>query len=146
MRRFYDIHMHAMNLSHPNLSAFLFRKDLIPGLVKGVIQSAGRFKLGFGTLLSPSKVAKEAKEMLASGDNSKLDIIANCLAFFEIPLEYQFLVLEYFMKNGDSKFVGAGNKFDIGGETYDKMILCPLVVDFGYKNIPGSVFYNIVPK
>jgi hypothetical protein len=29
MRTFYDIHVHALNLSHPNLTAYLFREDLI---------------------------------------------------------------------------------------------------------------------
>ena len=29
MKTFYDIHMHAFDLSHPNLSVFLQREDLI---------------------------------------------------------------------------------------------------------------------
>jgi len=35
MRRCYDIHMHAMNLSHPNLLAFLSRVNLWPLLFAG---------------------------------------------------------------------------------------------------------------
>jgi predicted TIM-barrel fold metal-dependent hydrolase len=34
----------------------------------------------------------------------------------------------------------------IGNERYDKMLLCPLVIDFGRKNISEGVFYNLTPK
>jgi predicted TIM-barrel fold metal-dependent hydrolase len=39
-----------------------------------------------------------------------------------------------------------GKQIIIGRERYDKILLTPLVIDFGRKNIPDGVFYNLTPK
>jgi hypothetical protein len=66
------------------------------------------------------------------------------ITFFEIPLEYQFLVLDYYLKSEmkikDKKQIMIGNK------AYDKIVLCPLVIDFGRKGISEGLFYQYTPK
>ena len=141
MKTFYDIHMHALNLSHVNLTAHLFRDDmqqLIASLIKG--NGFDLFKAGIGSPLAPSFVSKKIHEKLFSGDKPFMKILGNSLAFLEIPMEYQFLVLEYYLT------LNAQKQITVGNETYDKILLCPLVIDFGYKNIPENVFYKLTPK
>ena len=146
MKTFYDIHIHALNLSHPNLTAYLFREDLIARLIEENINCLVRFGLSIAAILPKSIIKKKVEKMLTSGESSPKNIIANCLSFFEIPLEYQFLVLEYFLKMGEPKVFNNNNQIEIAGTSYDKILLCPLVIDFGYKNITNSVFYNLTPK
>ena len=146
MKTFYDIHMHAMNLSHPNLSAYLFREDLISGLIDDNINPLTRLYLLGASLASKKFLKKTVNKMLTSGNPSPMDVVGNCLSFFEIPLEYQFLVLEHFLKAGTPKMVNEKKQIEINGNRYDKMVLCPLVIDFGYKNITKSIFYNLTPK
>jgi hypothetical protein len=146
MKTFYDIHVHAMNLSHPNLTAYLFREDLISGLIDNNLNCKARFFLFLASCLPKSFIKKGVELFLTSGKPSPKDIVANCLSFFEIPLEYQFLVLEYFLKAGEPRILNDKNQIEIDGKSYDKLLLCPLVIDFGYKNIANSIFYNLTPK
>lgn len=151
MKKFYDIHMHIMDLSHPNLSAFLLRDDLIDTLVDENMGIAARAGLWLAPIASffPNRWFKGIiKYLLEKEGGEKKSIkrkISDCLTFFEIPVEYQFLLLDYFLKNGKDAILTSENTFSMGQETYDKIVLCPLVMDFGYKNITGSEFYNLVP-
>ena len=139
MKTFYDIHMHAFDLSHPNLSVFFQRDDLIDDLIDKVLTLSTRLTLPFINFFPNSCIKKEINKKIA-GFQQQLN---NTLAFFEIPMEYQFLVLDYFLR----KNVSANNQpLQIGEDVYDKMVLCPLVIDFGRKNIQESTFYNLTPK
>jgi len=146
MKTFYDIHVHAMNLSHPNLTAYLFREDLISSLIDENVNLLTRLYLVGAAFASKRFLKKQIEKVLTSGTPSPKDIVANCLSFFEIPLEYQFLVLEHFLKAGNPSVLNSQNQLEIDGTCYDKILLCPLVIDFGYKNITNSVFYNLTPK
>jgi hypothetical protein len=146
MRTFYDIHVHALNLSHPNLTAYLFREDLISSLIDENINWKTRFIVAAASIIPKKTLKKQINKMLTSGAHSPMDIVANCLSFFEIPLEYQFLVLEHFLKSGEPKVINTQNQIEIDGTCYDKILHCPLVIDFGYKNIEKSIFYNLSPK
>ena len=147
MRTFYDIHVHALNLSHPNLTAYLFREDLISSLIEENINWKTRFVIAAASMIPKSVLKKQVNKMLNSGgEHSPKSIVGNCLSFFEIPLEYQFLVLEYFLRLGEPKIINNKNKIMVGDTCYDKVLLCPLVIDFGYKNIENSIFYNLSPK
>jgi len=150
MNTFYDIHVHALNLNHPNLSAFLFRDKLIDNLIEDKFGLLTRFGIFFGAPLvsfAPKKtLIKQINKLLTSGSPSLKDTLENCLSFFEIPLEYQFLVLEHFLKMGQPKVLNEKNQIAVNGTVYDKMLLCPLVMDFGYKNIAKGVYYNLTPK
>jgi len=141
MKTFYDIHMHALNLSHVNLTAHLFRDDmqqLIASLIKG--NGFDLLKAGAAASLAPGPVSKKIYEKLFSGDKPFMKILGNSLAFLEIPMEYQFLVLEYYLTPNAKK------QIKVADVAYDKMLLCPLVIDFGYKNIQENVFYKLTPK
>ncbi len=146
MKTCYDIHMHALNLSHPNLTSYIFREDLIAKLIDENIGILARIGLLLGAFIPKSILKKKIEKMLTSGNPSPKDMLGNCLSFFEIPLEYQFLVLEYFMKEGNPAILTDQNQIEIAGTAYDKLLLCPLAIDFGYKNITNSIFYTLTPK
>jgi len=146
-KTFYDIHMHALNLSHPNLSAMLLRDD-IRNFFAGLL-AANKLELaalGFGANTSPVISAWLIKRLLNDAKKKPLIRAANCLSFFEIPMEYQFLVLEYFLKNGEPQILHDKKQVVIGDTAYDKIALCPLVIDFGYKSSSKSVYYKLSPK
>lgn len=146
MKTFYDIHMHALNLSHPNLTAYIFREDLISNLIDENLGVKARLGLLAGAFIPKNIIKKQIEKLLTSGNPSPKGVVGNCLSFFEIPLEYQFLVLEYFLKEGTPVISNDQNQIKIEDTTYDKLLLCPLVIDFGYKNITNSIFYNLTPK
>jgi predicted TIM-barrel fold metal-dependent hydrolase len=99
------------------------------------------------TFKSLRKTLKKLTRFLFGKYLSKIiNQIFRTLTFYEIPLEYQFLVLDYFLKSKEPKFNMEENQIMIGGKSYDKMVLCPLVIDFGRKNISEGVFYNATPK
>ena len=58
-------------------------------------------------------------------------------------MEYQFLVLEHFLKKSLSD---NNHQIKLGENTYDKIVLSPLIIDFGRKNIAESAVYNLTPK
>jgi len=74
--------------------------------------------------------------------------IFNTLQFFEIPMEYQFLVLDHTLRPPANKNAEQGQQITIGNTAYDKIVLCPLVIDFGYKDIPkdDKFNYSLTPK
>jgi predicted TIM-barrel fold metal-dependent hydrolase len=121
-KTFYDIHMHAMNLSHPYLLAFIQRLKIHQILILNSI---------FGPIAS----------LLIGKNFSK---IKNLLAVMENDLGSFFLMVEdYLKKNTGSPLLNDG-KFNIGGNVYSRIILTPLMMDFGYKNIKDNpdTYYN----
>jgi len=143
MKKFYDIHMHALDLSHPNLSAFLFKEDLISSVINWKIRLATLI-VPLGAFLPKRFIVRQIKSIL--DENT---FIKNTLSFYEIPIEYQFLLVDYFLKYPEKQgdiIVGTNNEFSINGELFDKIVLCPLAIDFGYKNMnEQGVFYNKAP-
>lgn len=114
---FFDIHCHAMNFSHPNLFAFLKRKWTIAMLASPLAPIA--------TTLFKGKVKK----------------VENLFSLMENDIADFFLIMEYFLKNWlDS------SPLNIGNTTYNKIVLTPLMMDFGCKDIKSDSFYNIAPK
>lgn len=121
MKNFYDIHFHAFNLSHPNILAFISR-------------------LNWRLLFMTTPVS--APVMTIFGWDKK---IKNLLTMLENDLGNYFLVLEYYLRQ--SPFI-RGNYIGHGSETlwqsqYHKMVICPLIMDFGYKNILSNSFYRV---
>lgn len=122
--KFYDIHMHAMNLSHPYLLAFIRRLNIHQILV-------------FNAILGPFA-------SLVLGMN--LNKINNILAVMENDIGSFFLLIEDYLKEkekGKSPLLSYG-KLHIGGNVYSKIVLTPLIIDFGYKNIKDNpnIYYN----
>ena len=84
-------------------------------------------------------------------NGKKFNHFFNCLSVLENPLEYQFLMLEYFLKDNKrnkENLLIVNNKLKIGKDCfYDKIVLCPLIMDFGKKNLDkNDVFYNLSPQ
>ncbi|MFH1160089.1 MAG: amidohydrolase family protein [bacterium] len=148
-KKFYDIHFHVMDLSHANLMAFLLREDLI---TKETIRDFSRMMKWWMKLipvgaidLAPGLIVTKLKEFLQGPSKVK-----NLLSFMENSIRFDFLIVEHFLregKEGKDWFVNPENMFMIDGILYNKIVLCPLIIDFGYKNIrqPG-IFYNLPPN
>jgi hypothetical protein len=157
--------MHAFNLSHPNLSVFLNGNDLLNKIVGG-LSFIKSFLLIIGLMiLSPlialglllyalltfQKLKHCIKKIIyfifgIKSIRESVNQIFRTLSFYEIPLEYQFLILDYFLRTKEPKFNHESDQLVIGGKPYDKIVLCPLVIDFGRKNIPDGFFYDKTPK
>ncbi|HEX9896118.1 MAG TPA: amidohydrolase family protein [Dehalococcoidales bacterium] len=121
-KTFYDIHMHAFNLSHPYLLAFIQRLKLPQILI-------------LNSLLGP----------LASfviGKN--LNKVKNMLAVMENDLGSFFLLIEDYLKRSDKGPLVSDGKLLIGNNVYSRIVLTPLLMDFGYKGITVSqnTYYN----
>jgi len=167
--------MHAFNLSHPGLSVFLQRSDLIDSLFKSTPDDKSKRKsfakwlrkilvyllivtgiiilIPFLIILSPfilifgKKIIKSLVQIAFNFKCIKSFIgkAMRTLTFFEIPLEYQFLVLDYYLKQ-KMEYRKDEQQIFIGRTPYKKIVLCPLVIDFGRKNIQDGVFYKLTPK
>ncbi|MGR3303501.1 MAG: amidohydrolase family protein [Candidatus Scalindua sp.] len=123
-RKFYDVHCHAFNWSHLNVLVFL-----------------KRFKI---KLLLPAGPLVWLYNKCFPDTSRKF---LNLLSLLENDLGNYFLLTEYFLKNVEPKVVSPDNTFTIGDVTYKKIVLTPLIMDYGYRNIelPG-IFYNIPPR
>lgn len=138
--KFYDIHYHLFDLSHPNLLAFLIRDDLITSkTVRNVLQ---KFPFIFKILpfwsvgMFPGQTVKKIRDYL----NHDARNFRNLLSVMEGAIEYHFLYTEYFLLKENRYF---GNN---GGSKYKKIVICPLLMDFGYKNLNNhDCFYNLPP-
>ena len=127
-KTFYDIHMHAMNLSHPHLLAFIRRLNIHQILVLNAI---------LGPIAS----------LLIGMQLKKID---NLLAVMENDIGSFFLLIEDDLKKAQddkSHLLRYGN-LRIGGNVYSKIVLTPLMMDFGYKEIKDNpnIYYNKPPR
>ncbi len=140
-RKFYDIHYHLFDLSHPNLLAFFMRDDLISknSIRKVLLKFPFMMKLLplWMLILASAKAAIRIKEYLSTDARN----FRNLLSVIEGAIEYHFLYTEYFLLKGNRYF---GNK---SGAKYNKIVLSPLLMDFGYKNLRNEdCFYNLPPS
>lgn len=113
---FFDIHMHAMDLSHPNLLAFLNR---INGL---------GMKLILGGIAEPLLGEKEEKML-------------NLLTVMENSIEDYFCLMEYFLKTKEP--VVEEGAFHAAGTEFRTILITPLIMDFGLKHIQTKTFYDV---
>lgn len=159
--KFYDIHFHSLDLSHANLTAFIARILDDNNIDMGKLEKKGVFKYSFFYVLKnlpevlwstivnlPKKIIGKFSPGNKKPDSEKVSVnkIRNLLSFMESSVLFDFLIIEHFLKNKEP-VVSAKNEFKSGGKNYNKIVLCPLVVDFGYKNIhDDNIFYNIPPQ
>jgi predicted TIM-barrel fold metal-dependent hydrolase len=140
-RKFYDIHYHLFDLSHPNLLAFLLRDDLISkDSVKKVLRKlpffANLVPIGAAKLF-PGKISDKIKDYLRNDAR----YFRNLLSVMESAIEFHFLYTEYYLLK-EQRYFGNRDKM-----LYNKMIICPLLMDFGYKNLNNDdCFYNLPPS
>lgn len=119
-QNFYDIHFHAMNLAHPNILSFVSR-------------------IKWRMLLLASPLAPLAVFLA----KDKINNVQNLLSVMENDIGGFFMLVEYFLcREGPVK----NDSLVVGGSKYRKIIITPLLMDFGYKNMQGETFYNIPPQ
>jgi hypothetical protein len=147
-KAFYDIHMHAFNLSHPSLFAFVRRsfKDLagrlfgrwkIPSLLLVIVLAPLVSVLGIVLLLvamvpSLRRWAQALSEALFRRVKRPLQAAANLLAVLENDIGSTFLLMEDCLREEENRLLQADG-LHVGGETYRRVVMTPLMMDFGYK-------------
>lgn len=139
-RKFYDIHYHLFDLSHPNLLAFILRDDMITReSVKKIVRRLP-FLLNFlpvgAVNLFPGKIAGMIRDYITSDAHK----VRNLLSLMENAIEYHFLLADYYLMK-ERIFENHGHS-----PAFNKMVICPLLIDFGYKNLQNSgCFYDLPP-
>jgi len=141
-KKFYDVHCHVMNLSHPNFVAFLrrFEPTLKEEKLKIILLAnlVGISYLLFSTF-SPRIFAWVLRK---SGVKDLIDRVKNLLVVMEHDATSVFELLDQEM---DRKLLDGG-KLEIGCYQYDRIVLTPLMMDFGYKNMTNpQLYYNSIP-
>lgn len=108
MKKFYDIHMHAFTLSHPDVESLT--KRIFKGIVK---------KSALNTI----------SNWIFSGKAEHSGNFNSILAVMDNDIGNQLLALEYSIKSVPEIYVDG--KIKIGKEYYDKIVLIPLMMEFG---------------
>jgi hypothetical protein len=132
MKYLYDIHYHAFNLSHANLTAFIERMLYKPKKTNFFSKIASLAKMILGFIFKGEVISER---------------LQNTLAVLEYPIEDHFLIVEYYLKQ-DPKIITLNNTIRLfeGGEEYDKLVICPLMMDFGQKGAEQAKgFYKLMP-
>ncbi len=119
---FFDIHMHALNLSHPYFYAFVKRYKLDM-----------RWFLGIGIISLLAYVASLfLGRTLRSFITRKQNTFNNLLSVFENDIGSFFLITENCLREKENPLLN-GRELSIGTRKYKSMVLTPLMMDFGYK-------------
>ena len=129
MSTFYDIHCHIMDLSHLNIKAFLERKD-----IKNKIKLVFTFSSLLGIITGP---------IMTLFLGSKYNKIINLLYYMDNTIDES---LRLFYELDINKLF---KPFKIGDQKYDKIILTPLMMDFGIwkeDETNQKIFYKKIPK
>lgn len=132
---FYDIHNHAFNLSHPYLLPFIQRLKIDKLLMFSTIISILWI---FGRPITKFVIEKQ------------LNKIKNLLSVMENDIGSFFLLMENCLRETKNPLL-QDNGLHIGGKVYTKIVLTPLMMDFGYKSIEDKdiakdFHYNQPPK
>ncbi len=133
-KRLYDVYCHLLDLSHLNLLALLTRQDLInKDLVKSLMSSvpwwARLVPIG---LLPPATIASQVSNAIKKAAQP----IINPLSVVETATEFQ-LLLDYFLRNKGPAFPA--------GKEYNRIVLCPLAIDFGFKGRGENCYFSLPP-
>jgi predicted TIM-barrel fold metal-dependent hydrolase len=112
--------MHAFNLSHPSFTAFLKRFKI------------GLFPLMLGALLSPLLIIPGVPQVVSKFADLMLRKVRNLLAVMESDIGSFFLLTENCLRERPNQLL-KNDEMTVGGTTYRKIVLTPLMMDFGYK-------------
>mgnify|MGYP005840625799 CR=1 FL=1 len=126
-KKFYDIHCHTMNLSHPNFLAFLRRfEETLKGNRLKVF-----FQINVVLILYLFFNSSFPRAFEKIGKKAGLNKAVNLLALSENDIGNIIILLEKCIKSHSFK----DGKLMIGSNSYSKIVLTPLMMDFGYKNL-----------
>lgn len=164
--KFYDIHMHAFNLSHPSLSSFLKRFLLEYGIkiifsivvVLVSLYVLFIFKITtviFGFVLIITLVLITLHAMSPSAfSNFFFNFIVkiakrplNLLALIENDLGNYFLLAEKVLKTKKrARMINEKGLLVVNGREFSKMVITPLMMDFGLpERISKKLPYGAKP-
>ncbi|MCR6544894.1 amidohydrolase family protein [Dehalobacterium formicoaceticum] len=141
-KTFYDVHCHVMNLSHPNFLAFLrrFEPTLLDHPIK-IFFGANLAMLSYLVFhtFSPRTLTRILNTM---GVTDLLNRVKNLLVIMEHDAASVFQMLDREMHQE----LLEGSRLSLGNFHYDKIVLTPLMMDFGYKNMTNpAIYYNAIP-
>lgn len=148
--KFYDIHYHAFDISHANLLSFLSRKDIVTSKSTVSLFNELPFWGKFITCLPiPLIFAGFIKGFIAKKIRNAINnatSVKTLLSVIENAIEYHFLYIEYFLKNKTPTINEITSPADVRLK-FNKIVLCPLLMDFGFKNLKNEKsFYNTPPQ
>ena len=146
---FYDIHMHAFNLSHPSLSTFVRRalRETMAKLLKPKHWHRGVAIAGLGLVLvllwggylisfGIPRVGRKVREVITKAFKVVKRLISsvlNMLAIFDNDVGSMFLVMEDCLRHSYSQLLRPDNVLRISDDLYSEIVLTPLMMDFGNK-------------
>lgn len=129
MKIFCDIHFHAMTLNHPNFLAFL--NNLISNFGDSLLAD----------IFSPRYIFDRK-------DKNKLSYIKNMISVMENDIASVFMLMEDDLMgkyNGKTPYI-RDNHFYFREKEYEKVFLCPLVMDFDNPFLqPDDIYYKKPP-
>ena len=131
---FYDIHMHAFNLSHPYFGAFVkrFKWSMILTFVPiGAL---------FITIVTHIPIASRFFGVWLTNKKNQL---LSLLAVMENDVGSLFLLMENCLRENE---ILDDEGLHIAGKTYSTCILTPLMIDFGYKGIIDDAVHYKEPS
>ena len=130
---FFDIHCHAMNLTHPSFLAFM------ENLGKSDASSIFKEALTLGDMLPTRSLSATRGRFL------------NVLTVMENDIGAMFMMMEddlagRFGQREDQPLI-RNKKLHVGGHEYDRLVLTPLIMDFKTPGLEAKdVYYNQPPE
>ena len=166
MAVFYDSHCHMMNLSHPNLTAMIKRtfKEAMPRVLVKLFEKVRSWPLLLQLfawlllfllvliilrliivplvvligLLMVLLIIPSTNRYLTGKFKEKVANVMNLLAVMETDIGDCLIQLEEELRNKYKTTGGLTLHNGSGAEVYDKIVLTPLIMDFGLKNYKNS--------
>jgi Amidohydrolase len=161
---FYDSHCHMMNLSHPNLTAMIKRifKEAMP--IKLVHSFAAvnawppvlkiflwlllflpllvilTLAVLFGLIVVLFLIIPFTRSFFIGRFKEKVANVMNLLAVMETDIGDCLIQLEEELRKKYETEGGLTLYGDCGKQVYDKIVMTPLIMDFGLKNYQNSNF------
>lgn len=148
-RTFYDVHIHAFNLSHPSFTAFLFRvaREVMRRFAKwrhvprtaaiiGLSLVAAKLWLLFALVYAVPPLRKLVRlgvHQVAEVIKKHVRAILNMLSVLENDIGSFFLLTENCLREVENPLLRHDNRLYVGGAVYDRIVLTPLMIDFGTK-------------
>jgi hypothetical protein len=146
---FYDIHMHAFNLSHPAAGAFLRRimrevgRNLIrlrhlgrTSIIVGLSLVLAVLWAGFAVAYLIPPVRRRVRSLIQKGFDrvrKQMQSSLNLLSVLENDVGSFFFLMEDCLREKENPVLDDRNELHVGGRTYSEIVLTPLMMDFGYK-------------
>ncbi len=148
-RAFFDVHLHAFNLNHPSFSGFVRRllRELPRGFLTrrrlwrlpvAILVGLALLALGLALLLvcwlAPARrVVRSAISPVFRLFKRLVGRLMNLLFVMENDVGSLFLLLENCLRDPYS-LVLCDEGLHVGNERYTRIVLTPLMMDFGYKS------------